>query len=91
MPYYTSVADVRHYRMKEVSILVNTVLLRKQLNKRSMTISDLAAAMGIDKATLYRRIAAPETFTIGEALKIARILNLPHADSTAIFFANEVA
>ena len=47
--------------------------------------------MGIDKATLYRRIAAPETFTIGEALKIAKILNLPHTDSTAIFFANEVA
>jgi plasmid maintenance system antidote protein VapI len=56
-----------------------------------MTVSDIAAAMGVDKATIYRRIAAPESFTIGEALRITEILDLPHSESTAIFFAEEVA
>lgn len=56
-----------------------------------MTISDVAAQMNVDKATLYRRISSPETFTIGEVLEISKILNLPHADSIAVFFAQTVA
>lgn len=71
--------------------MVNTDLLREKINNRNMTISDVAAAMNIDKATLYRRIAAPESFTIGEALKISELLELPHADCIAIFFAQLVA
>ena len=71
--------------------MVNTTLLRKRIDDRNMTISDVAAAMNIDKATLYRRIAAPESFTIGEALKITEILDLPHSESAAIFFSNTVA
>lgn len=71
--------------------MVDTVLLRRKISERNMTVSDVAAAMNIDKATLYRRIATPEGFTIGEVEKIAKILNLPHADSAAIFFASTVA
>ena len=56
-----------------------------------MTVADVAKEMSIDKATLYRRMSAPESFTIGEALKIAEILGLPHIESAAIFFAEHVA
>lgn len=71
--------------------MVDTTLLRKKISDCNMNISDMAAAMNVDKATLYRRIAAPESFTIGEALKIAEILQLPHHDSVAIFFSDTVA
>lgn len=71
--------------------LVNTALLREKINKQNMSVSDIAAAMNIDKATLYRRFAAAESFTIGEVLKISEILNLPHSDCIAIFFAQTVA
>lgn len=71
--------------------MVDTKLLREKIAKRNMTISDVAAQMNVDKATLYRRISSPETFTIGEVLEISKILNLPHADSIAVFFAQTVA
>lgn len=71
--------------------MVDTAKLRKTISDKHMTVSDIAAAMNIDKATLYRRIASPESFTIGEVLRISEILNLPHAESTAIFFGNTVA
>lgn len=71
--------------------MVDAKLLREKISKNNMTVSDVASKMGIDKATLYRRIADPESFTIGEALKITEILDLSHAESAAIFFANAVA
>lgn len=71
--------------------MVDTTKLRKYISKRDMTVSDLALAMGIDKATLYRRIAQPKSFTIGEALRITEILDLSHVEAAAIFFAEEVA
>lgn len=71
--------------------MVDTTKLRKCITDKNMTVSDLALAMGIDKATLYRRIAQPKSFTIGEALRITEILDLSHAESAAIFFADGVA
>ena len=71
--------------------MVDTAKLREKINNKNMSVADVAAAMNIDKATFYRRIAAPESFTIGEVLRLSEILNLPHAESTAIFFGNTVA
>ena len=82
---------MRQLKKKGVIDLVNTELLREKIARRNMTVSDVAAEMNIDKATLYRRIAAPESFTIGEALKISELLELHHSDSIAIFFAQPVA
>ena len=89
--YYTDVAEMRQYKRKEVDRLVDTVRLRKRITDQNMTVADVATKMNIDKATLYRRISAPESFTIGEVLKISEILGLPHKESAAIFFAEQVA
>ena len=71
--------------------MVDVGKLRKHMRDQNVTVSDVADAMNIDKATLYRRITSPNSFTIGEVLSIAEILKLSHSESAAIFFAEPVA
>lgn len=71
--------------------MVNTRVLRGKIVEKKTTISDVAFKMGIDKATLYRRIANGESFTIGEAEKIAEILDLSHDEAVSIFFSPSIA
>ena len=71
--------------------MVDTQLLRSKIDDRRTTVSEIAAKMGVDKATLYRRIANSETFTIGEVGKITQILNLTHDEAVSIFFTHIVA
>lgn len=67
--------------------MVNINLLRGKIVERGTNVSEVAEKMGIDKATLYRRIADGDAFTIGEAQKITDILNLSHDEAVAIFFS----
>lgn len=67
--------------------MVNINLLRGKIVERGTNVSDVAEKMGIDKTTLYRRIADGDAFTIGEAQKITDILNLSHDEAVAIFFS----
>ena len=71
--------------------MVDTRLLRIKIEEKRTNISEIASKMGIDKATLYRRIANSETITIGEVGKIAEILNLTHDEAVSIFFSHDVA
>lgn len=71
--------------------MVNTQLLRKKMADNNSTISDVAEKIGVDKATLYRRMADTEAFTIGEVEKIAAVLGLSHEDAVNIFFNPDVA
>ena len=71
--------------------MVDTRLLRIKIEEKRTNISEIASKMGIDKATLYRRIANSVTFTIGEVGKIAEILNLTHDEAVSIFFSHDVA
>lgn len=67
--------------------MVNINMLRGKIVERGTNVSDVAEKMGIDKATLYRRIADGDAFTIGEAQKITDILSLSHDEAVAIFFS----
>lgn len=71
--------------------MVDTQLLRKKMNDKNSTISDIAEKIGIDKATLYRRMADTEAFTIGEVEKIAAVLGLSREEAVNIFFNPIVA
>lgn len=71
--------------------MVDTRLLRDKIEEKRTSISEVAARMGVDKATLYRRIANSESFTIGEVGKITEILNLSHDEAVSIFFSHSVA
>ena len=71
--------------------MVNTDLLRGKITEKKTNIAEVAMQMGIDKATLYRRIADSGTFTIGEVDKLTKILGLTCDEAVAIFFNAEVA
>lgn len=65
--------------------MVDTAKLRAVISERHTTVSEVAAKIGVDKATLYRRIVDGNSFTIGEIGKISEVLNLSHAESIDIF------
>lgn len=72
--------------------MVNTDKLRGKIVERRMTIESVASAVGINTSTLYRRISrGGGSFTIEEADKIAKVLNLTAEELNEIFFAQFVA
>lgn len=71
--------------------MVNVDLLKSKITERRTNVSEIAAQMGVDKATLYRRIADGSSFTIGEVEKITEVLQLSHDDAISIFFSQTVA
>ena len=71
--------------------MVNVQLLRGKIEEKGINVAEVATQMGMDKATLYRRLSNAETFTIGEVGKIAEILHLTHDEAVSIFFNQNVA
>ena len=72
--------------------MVNVNKLKGKIVEKELTIGKVANKMGIDRATLYRRLKEKgTTFTIGEALAICKILDLTPQEATAIFFSHHVA
>lgn len=72
--------------------MVNVNKLKAKFVENGINVETMAGKMGIDGATLYRRLSNNgENFTIGEADLIARILELSKDEVNAIFFAQYVA
>ena len=72
--------------------MVNVNKLKGKLVERGMNVEAVADLMGLDRATLYRRLANNgDTFTIGEADTISKILELTRNEVNEIFFAQYVA
>ena len=72
--------------------MVNINKLKGKIVECGMTIPELAQLIGIDKATLYRKMGANgDNFTIKEANLISQKLNLSIDEVNAIFFNQIVA
>lgn len=72
--------------------MVNVDKLKGKITERRMSVDVLAAFVGINQSTLYRRLnKGGGTFTIDEASKIASALDLTAAEVNEIFFAQYVA
>lgn len=72
--------------------MVNVQKLRGKMTECGITVEELADIMGMDRATLYRRLERKgENFTIKEADIIAKALNLDVEEANAIFFSQFVA
>ena len=72
--------------------MVNVNKLKAKLMENGYNVETLAKKIGVDKATLYRRLNNNgESFTIGEADAISRELGLTGEEVNAIFFAQFVA
>jgi len=72
--------------------MVNVNKLKGKIVECGMSTSELALKMGIDRATLYRRLNSDgKDFTIGEADLIVKELALSCSEANAIFFSQFVA
>lgn len=72
--------------------MVNVNKLKGKVVECGISISELAVKIGIDKATLYRKLAENgETFSIREADLISKSLGMTLSEVNAIFFTQFVA
>lgn len=72
--------------------MVNVNKLKGKIVENGLNVSELAALIGIDKATFYRKLSANgESFTIKEADLIAEKLSLNRDEVNSIFFSQFVA
>lgn len=72
--------------------MVDVGKLRARMAECNVSMANLSGQIGINQATLYRRFAdSGECFTLAEAEKIGRALNLTVPEMNEIFFAEVVA
>lgn len=72
--------------------MVNVNKLKGILVEKGLNVEFLAEKIDVDRSTLYRRLTENgSTFTIKEADKIVKALDLTCEEATSIFFAQFVA
>lgn len=72
--------------------MVNVNKLKGKIVENGLTIERVAAEIGIDKATVYRKLNnSGESFTIGQADKLVKVLSLNAEEAQAIFFSQLVS
>lgn len=62
-------------------------LLRSKMVEKGMNVEQLAAAIGVDRSSLYRKLNKFEKVTVGEAVKIKEVLQLSNEEASQIFLA----
>ena len=71
---------------------VNVNKLKGKIVENGMTVSALAEKIGVDRATLYRKLSNNgETMLVKDANAIVSELHLTAEDALAIFFSQVVA
>ena len=72
--------------------MVNINKLKGKVVENGITLERLAAEIGMDRATMYRKIkAGGENFSIKEADLIVKSLRLNKEEAVNIFFSQYVA
>lgn len=64
---------------------MNTSLLTEKVLEKGMEFSKIARLLGIDKMTLYRKLANYEPVTIREAEILKDVLDLTNLEALEIF------
>lgn len=64
--------------------------LKTEINKKNISVQELAATLNIDRSSLYRKLK-DGSFKIAEANSIIDLLDLPNDKAIAIFFGREVS
>lgn len=71
---------------------VNVNKLKGKIVEKGMTVASLAKILGMDRATLYRKLDnGGAGLTVRDANNIAEALELTYDESMSIFFARYVA
>lgn len=72
--------------------MVNVMRLQDALKARSISYEDAANALGVDRATFYRRLSRNGAkFTVEEVEKLSGLLGLNSQAMQEIFFDRELA
>ena len=71
--------------------MYNERKFKAKLVEAGLTVEKLAETIGINQATLYRKIAGKSEFTRIEMQIIQKALHLTREDLCAIFFAEALA
>jgi transcriptional regulator with PAS, ATPase and Fis domain len=74
-------------QLKERREKMNINKLKGKIVERGLNVEKLAKLIGVDRATLYRKLNVADTrITIGEATKMKSVLELTEAEAIEIFF-----
>lgn len=71
--------------------MANMQLLENKMREKNITVAEMSKCLNINESTWYRKRKKSQSFSIGEAEKICRILDLSNDEATAIFFASKLA
>lgn len=72
--------------------MIDTQLLRKEMEDKNMNISRLSELSGVDKSAISRLVnGESKTCTVETAQNISNALKLNHTKRGLIFFANQGA
>ena len=63
--------------------------LKGKIIEKGWNVEKLAEHIGVDRATMYRKLNNFEKITIGEAMKIKEALNLSNEDASSIFLPSK--
>ena len=66
---------------------MNVSKLKGKIVEKEMNVEILAAMIGVDRSSLYRKLSNGEKITIGEASRIKDALGLTSAEAYDIFLA----
>ena len=66
---------------------MNINKLKGKIVEKEMNVETLAAAIGVDRSSLYRKLTNGEKITIGEAMRIKTALGLTGDEAYEIFLA----
>lgn len=67
---------------------VNMQELKRIMDDKKITVEEMAAEMGIDKSTAYRKFSSGGgKITVSQAQRMARRLDLTGSEAAAIFFS----
>ncbi len=64
---------------------MNVNKLKGKIVEKGMNVELLAASIGVDRSSLYRKLNDGDKITIGEAVKIKNALGLSVEDAVDIF------
>lgn len=64
---------------------MNISKLKGKIVEKEMNVEVLADKIGVNRATLYRKLANAENITIGEALKMKAALGMSNEEANEIF------
>jgi transposase-like protein len=73
-------------------MFVNVDKLHGKIREMKTNVVEVAAKMGIDKSTLYRKLAKNGAgLTVKDAQQLVEILQMTNEEALLIFFARKVA